>query len=112
MKANQNDLVGSPHNTTDTTNGQAANPTGFNVGDRVRHSGSVIQKARDYWLSCGREPMKTGARTDLDKKTSARGTVTAVEQGKYSWHVAVTWDDGHTSDGLSYMISNAGISAI
>lgn len=84
---------------------QETNPTGFNVGDSVRHSGYVINKVRDYWLNCGREPMKSGAKADLDKKTNARGVVEEIRQGKAAWIVRVKWDDGSVHESLPYVIS-------
>lgn len=53
----------------------------FKVGDRVRHSGYTIQRARDYWNRCGREPMKSGAKAELDRLTAERGTVIEVCTG-------------------------------
>jgi hypothetical protein len=85
----------------------AQNPTGFNVGDKIRHSGYVIQRARDYWLKCGREPMKSGAKADLDKKTNARGIVKGINKNRNAWSVFTEWQDGHVSDSLSYMLEKA-----
>ena len=50
----------------------------YQIGDRVKHSGTVIMRKRDYWNSCGREPMKSGARRELDRAIAERGTVTGL----------------------------------
>ena len=79
------------------------------VGTRVRHSGLVIQRKRDYWNSCGREPMKSGARKALDVAVAERGTVTAILPGDSSRGVSpgleVTWDSGSVCRCLSYMVA-------
>ncbi len=59
------------------------------IGDTVKHSGCVIMRARDYWLSCGRQPMKEGARADLEKKTKARGIVESVRTNPSAWLAAL-----------------------
>lgn len=73
------------------------------------HSGHVIQRKRDYWNSCGREPMKSGARKALDDAIAARGTVTALLAGDSSRGVSpgleITWDSGIVSRCLSYMVT-------
>jgi hypothetical protein len=80
----------------------------FQVGTRVGHSGAVIQRKRDYWCQCGREPMKSGAKDALDKAIADRGTVTAILPGDPARGVSpgleVTWDDGCVSRCLSYMV--------
>jgi hypothetical protein len=82
---------------------------GFSVGQRVRHSGIVIQRKRDYWNSCGREPMKSGARKALDAAIAERGTVTAILAGDSERGVSpgleVTWDSGSVSRCLSYVVT-------
>jgi len=84
---------------------------GFSVGDRVRNSGLVTQRARDYWNSCGREPMKSGAKQALDECIAARGTVISILPGDYSRGVSpgieVAWDDGTVSKCLTYRIDHA-----
>lgn len=83
----------------------------FNVGNRVKHSGHVINKKRDYWNSCGREPMKSGARNALDKAVAERGTVTAILPADAGRHVSpgieVTWDGGGISRCLDYLVDLA-----
>lgn len=83
----------------------------FSVGQRVKHSGSVIQRKRDYWNSCGREPMKSGARKALDEAVAERGTVTAILAGDPSRGVSpgleVTWDGGSVHRCLSYLVEAA-----
>lgn len=83
----------------------------MNVGQRVRYSGYVTQQKRDYWCSCGREPMKSGAKKALDDAVAARGTVTALLPGDTSRGVSpgleVTWDDGTLSKCLSYIVMEA-----
>lgn len=80
----------------------------FTVGQRVKHSGRVIQEKRDYWNRCGREPMKSGARQALDKAVAERGTVSALLPGDPSRGVSpgleITWDNGSTSRCLSYLV--------
>lgn len=80
----------------------------FAVGDRVKHSGTVIMRKRDYWNSCGREPMKSGARRALDEAVAERGTITAILPGDpsrgVSPGVAVTWDNGQVQHCLSYLV--------
>lgn len=83
----------------------------FTVGQRVKHSGYVIQQKRDYWNSCGREPMKSGARRALDEAIAERGTVTAILEGDPSRGVSpgieVTWDSGSISRCLDYRVMAA-----
>ncbi len=80
----------------------------MNVGDRVRHSGYVTQKKRDYWNNCGREPMKSGAKKALDECIAERGVVTAILPGDSARGVSpgleVTWDNGTKSKCLSYCV--------
>lgn len=80
----------------------------FKIGDRVKHSGYVINRKRDYWNSCGREPMKSGAKRALDAAVAERGTVTAILPGDKSRGVSpgieVTWDNGTVSKCLSYLV--------
>lgn len=81
------------------------------VGDRVRHSGYVTQRKRDYWNNCGREPYKSAAKRDLDACIAERGTVTAILEGDSKRGVSpgleVTWDNGSVSKCLSYMVASA-----
>ena len=80
----------------------------MNVGDRVRHSGHVIQKKRDYWNQCGREPMKSGAKRALDEAVAERGTITAILPGDsdrgVSPGIEVKWDNGSVSRCLAYRV--------
>lgn len=76
-------------------------PCPFAVGDTVGHSNHVLQRARDYFQSCGREPMRSGAEKDLKKKQAARGKVTACRPGPCApWVVRVEWDDKSVSECL------------
>ncbi len=84
-----------------------SNPTGLNPGDTVKHSHHVTEHARDYWLSCGREPMKSGAKRELDRLTAARGTVTEVKHNGHAWAVSVQWDDGPVSSCLPHRVTIA-----
>ena len=83
----------------------------FAVGDRVQHSGTVINRKRDYWNSCGREPMKSGAKRALDAAVAERGTVTGILSGDPSRGVSpgleITWDNGTVCKCLSYMVLKA-----
>ena len=81
------------------------------IGDRVKHSGHVLMRKRDYWNSCGREPMKSGAKRVLDAAIAERGTVTAILPGDPARGVSpgleVTWDGGSVSRCLSYLVELA-----
>lgn len=83
----------------------------MNVGDRVKHSGHVINRKRDYWNQCGREPMKSGAKDALEKAVAERGTITAILVGDSSRGVSpgleVKWDSGSVSRCLSYLVEKA-----
>ena len=83
----------------------------FAVGDRVKHSGTVIMRKRDYWNSCGREPAKSNAKKWLDDAIAERGTVTAILPGDPSRGVSpgleVTWDGGSVCRCLSYLVTKA-----
>ncbi len=69
----------------------------FSVGDRVRWSGHEIMRKRDRWLNEGREPMKSSAKDSLDKAAAQRGTVLAVEPGRYTpWVCRIKLDDETT----------------
>ncbi len=78
------------------------------IGDRVRHSGYVTQRARDYWNKCGSEPHKSRAKDALDAKIAERGTITGILAADQSRGVSpgfeVTWDNGSVSRCLSYLI--------
>jgi hypothetical protein len=56
----------------------------FFVGQAVKPSEYQIRPARDYWLNCGREPMKSGAKAALERLKSLRGVVIAINDGKYA----------------------------
>ena len=83
----------------------------FQVGDRVGHSAHVLNRKRDYWNSCGREPMKSGAKAALDKAIAERGTVTALLPGDRDRGVSpgleITWDSGSISRCLDYLVTKA-----
>ncbi len=67
----------------------------FRKGDRVKFSGTVIQRKRDFWLNQGRWAEKSAAKGWIDVATAARGTVEGCEHGKYCpWVVEVRMDDG------------------
>lgn len=77
----------------------------FTAGESVGHGDSVIQRARQYLSECGREPMRSGAETDLAKKIAARGIVTKCAPGTHaSWVVDVEWRDGTTSSCLPHRV--------
>lgn len=80
----------------------------FKIGQRVKHSGPVIQRARDYWNNQGREPQKSGARKALDEAVAQRGTITALLPGDGARGVSpglqITWDNGSLSNCLSYRV--------
>ncbi len=83
----------------------------YTIGQRVKHSGHVINKKRDYWNQCGREPMKSGARKALDAAVAERGTITAILPGDpargVSPGIEVKWDSGSVSRCLSYLVEKA-----
>lgn len=83
----------------------------FSIGDRVKHSGYVTQKKRDYWNSCGAEPHKSRAKQALDEAIKERGTVSAILPGDQKRGVSpgleITWDGGSISRCLSYMVAKA-----
>jgi hypothetical protein len=83
----------------------------FTVGQRVKHSGRVIQDKRDYWNRCGREPMKSGAKRALDAAVLERGHVTAILAGDPARGVSpgleITWASGVVSRCLSYLVEAA-----
>jgi len=75
----------------------------FKVGDRVRHSGHVTQRARDYWCQQGEYTRKQRAKDALDKTIAARGTIIELLHNG----VKVKWDDGTESSCLSYLVDRA-----
>lgn len=83
----------------------------FVVGARVRHSAHVLMRKRDYWNSCGREPMKSGAKRALDAAIAERGTITAILPGDrergVSPGIEVQWDGGGVSRCLDYLVEIA-----
>ena len=68
--------------------------TTLKAGDRIRHAPHVMQKARDYWQSQGRQPAKGRAEDAYRAKLAERGTVTKVYQNDYAKCIDVTWDSG------------------
>lgn len=70
------------------------------LNDKLRF---LLTGERDWWLQCGREPMKTGAREALNKAIAQRGTIVETD----STGVRVQWDNGSVSDCLSYMVTKA-----
>ena len=65
----------------------------FQVGARVRSSGYVIQRRRDYWLGCGQTAQKSAAKDELDRAVALRGTVLGLREGKFApWIVTVRFD--------------------
>lgn len=45
------------------------------IGSTVKRSEYAIMPKRDYWNRCGREPMKSGAKRELDRAIADRGIV-------------------------------------
>jgi hypothetical protein len=80
----------------------------FKVNDKVGRGACVLSRARDYWCSQGREPMKSGAKAALDKAIADRGVVTKLllpdASRGVSPGVEVTWVDGTISRSLDYMV--------
>ncbi len=83
----------------------------FPVGCVVRNSGSVVQRARDEWQACGREPNKSRYKEHFEHVRDERGTVTAHLPGDPSRGVSpgveVTWADGHVSRCLTSRVEPA-----
>jgi len=50
------------------------------IGTRVKRTEYHIRPKRDYWLSCGREPMKSGALDGLNRAKAERGTVIGIRE--------------------------------
>lgn len=83
-------------------------PRPFAAHDIVGHGESVIRSANDYFQSCGREPMRSGAEADLKKKIAARGVVESCEPGPCApWVVSVRWTDGTVSQCLPHRVKKA-----
>ena len=74
------------------------------IGTRVRHSGYVVNRKREYWNQQGRQPAKDLARHALDVCVAERGTITAILKNG----LEVTWDSGSVSHCLDYMVISAG----
>lgn len=77
--------------------------SGFKVGDRVRHSGYVTQRARDYWCQQGEYTRKQRAKDALDACIAERGTIVELLHNG----VKVKWDSGSESSCLSYLVMHA-----
>lgn len=80
----------------------------MNIGDRVRHSGYVLQGLRDHWNRCGDYTRKTRAKAHLDAKTAERGTLVAFLPADPARGVSpgleIHWDNGSVSKCLSYLV--------
>jgi hypothetical protein len=74
------------------------------IGMRVKHSGHVVSRKRDYWNQQGRQPAKDRALDALNACVAERGTITAI----LAKGVEVTWDSGSVSHCLDYMVSSEG----
>ena len=80
----------------------------FSIGDRVKPSGYVTNRARDYWQGVGREPMKSGAKREFERVCALRGTVTAITPNEFSKSaIEVTTDDGAVHKSLDYRWESA-----
>lgn len=77
------------------------------IGDRLKYSEYVIRPKRDYWLNCGREPMRSGAKEALDKAKALRGTVVNITSAQDNRlgvaSMEVKSDDGSTHRCLPYL---------
>lgn len=69
-------------------------------GTKVRYSLSYLQKHRDAWQSCGKEPQKTTFRKYYEAKKSMIGI---VESSNNSGSVVI-WNDGSKSETISYYL--------
>jgi len=75
------------------------------AGDRVRHSGYVINRLRDRWNTAGGHNEKRAAKDYLDAKSAERGTVTGISKGRFTAEiVAVDWDNGQQCTCLPYLL--------
>lgn len=81
------------------------------IGDKVKHGGGVIERKRDYWNQCGREPHKSGARKALDDAIAERGTITGILTADFvkgtSDGYEVLWDNGSTCKCMTHMVQRA-----
>jgi hypothetical protein len=75
----------------------------FAIGDRVRHSGHVTLRARDYWCNQGEYTRKQRAKDALDACIAERGTIVELLHNG----VKVQWDDGSICSCLSYRVVKA-----
>jgi hypothetical protein len=72
----------------------------MNAGQRVRHSGHVTMRARDYWCSLGDYARKTRAKDELERLIAERGTILEVLHNGFK----VQWDSGSVSSCLGYLV--------
>ena len=73
------------------------------IGQRVRYSGYVTDRKRDYWNQQGREPDKSRARKWLDDCLAERGTIIEILNPGFK----VQWDNGSVSQCLSHLLIEA-----
>jgi len=78
------------------------------LGKTVNHSAYSMRTLRDSWLACGTQPQKSSYGRQLNRQQAERGTVSAILESDHDRGVAsgleVTWDDGHMSKCLPYMV--------
>jgi hypothetical protein len=67
-------------------------------GTKVKYSAIYLQKHRDNWQSCGREPLKTNYKKYYDSKKAMTGIVTSSNKTGSN----VKWSDGSKSETISY----------
>jgi hypothetical protein len=91
----------------------------FEVGDRVKYSGSALESSRQYYLGLGDYSRKNAAKADYEKKLAMRGTVTDVSHINatgnlsHSGGAEVKWDDNypsgqpHMSQTMDHMLEKA-----
>ncbi len=75
----------------------------FEVGDRVKYSGSALERDRQYYLGLGDYTRKNAAKDAYETKLAQRGTVTDVSHINatgvlsHAAGVEVKWDDNYPS---------------
>lgn len=74
------------------------NPDKLAPGTKVKYSVSYLQKHRDNWQRCGREPLKTNYKKYYESRKEMTGIVKSSNKTGYVVH----WSDGSISETISY----------
>ena len=68
------------------------------IGQIISHSLRILQRYRDDWQSCGREPEKYRSKKLYEKMVASRGIVRSVTvRLVLSPIIEIQWDDGTIS---------------